>query len=252
MNAAPVIQSLAASVPLVSGVLQVDVSGDQTVQLTATVTDAETSPATLAYTWSSSAGGTFIGNGPQVGWRAPAGSADPATVTLTVVESYTQASTAKENRVSSTVQVRYNESMIGGLVTQFLKDFGNFSVSPQVCVRNFSATMCSSGRAEELGDVTGQRNQSGVQVESATVGTPAVTVSSAATSASIAVPCSFRDRFSNGTHQTVTGTCNLTAVYDTSRWYLCTSRFNDGVVTTDRLGSSVVTTSRTLPPFSHP
>ncbi len=146
-------------------------TGDQTVQLTATVIDAETSPAQLKYDWSASPeNGTFTGTGAQVRWKAPTTTPVEFTTTLTVVETYSSGSTTKENRAVSTLPVRYNDLIIGGLVGQFLTDFGTFAVTPQQCVRNFSDSC--AGKAEELGQITSQRNRSGVQIESAAFTTP--------------------------------------------------------------------------------
>ena len=153
-NAPPVIQSVVAGSP------QVEVTGDQTVQLTATVTDTETSPPQLGYDWSAvPPNGTFIGTGAQVRWKPTSAMTDPVAITLTVVENYASGSTLKENRASSTAQLRFNEMILSGLGGQFLTDFGTASVSPLMCVRNFSATLCSKGRNDELSDITGNRNR---------------------------------------------------------------------------------------------
>ena len=234
-NAAPVIESL------VLGAQQVE--ADLDVQLTATVKDAETAPAQLTYLWSSSSsGGSFVGTGAQVRWKAPRGATTPdlITLTLTVVEAYGTTTPKKENRTTSTVQVRYNDSEkeIRDLASQFLTDFGTYSVSPSQCVRNFSDTLCASGKASEMTDVANNRNRTGVQIESATFSQPAVTLNAARTSGNASAVCTFVDRFSNGSRQTVTGTCNISAVYDAFRWFLCTSTFDGPFVTSNGLAPS--------------
>ena len=239
-NAAPVIQSL-----VINGQ---QVEADQEIQVTATVTDAETAPAQLTYLWSASpAAGTFVGTGSQVKWKAPKGAVTPdlTTITVTVVESYGTSTPKKENRVSLSAQVRYNDSEkeVRDLAGQFLTDFGTYAVGPDDCVRNFSSTLCSKGRSDEISDVSGNRNRTGVQIESATYAQFNVSFNAARTSAAASTVCTFVDRFSNGTRQTVTGTCNISAVYDAFRWYLCTSTF-DGPFTT----STGLAPSR----YSHP
>src|SRR5262245_43739051 len=89
-NAPPVIQSVAVSA------VRVEAGGD--VQLTATVTDAETPVSQLVYAWSASPiTGSFTGTGSTVTWHAPASAMTPTVVTFTVVvtESFTSAGQAK-------------------------------------------------------------------------------------------------------------------------------------------------------------
>ena len=245
-NSPPTIQSLVAGAP------QVEVAGDQTVQLTATVTDAETSPGQLTYNWSASPeNGTFTGTGAQVRWKPPTTTPAESTITLTVVETYSSGSAMKENRVSSTLPVRYNDLIIGGLVSQFLTDFGTFEVGPAQCVRNFSDN-ASCGKASELRDV--QNNRSDFHIFSASYQISSLTYTNS-TFARVLAPCTFKDRRnSDGVMETVSGTCNLTAVYESPRWALCTSGFDPPFTTTiGSVGTPTVTLDRALlPRYSHP
>lgn len=243
-NAPPVIQSLAAGAP------QVEVTGDQTVQLTAAVTDAESSAAQLTYIWSASpANGTFAGAGAQVRWKAPAAASDPSTITLTVVENYGSGSAAKENRVSSSRAVRYNDLIIGGLVNQFLTDFGTFSVTPEQCVRNFSNS-CPK-KFEELNDV--RNNRALVHIESAVFSISSISMQPSGTFADIVAPCVFKDtRNSDGKHQTQTGNCLLGATYENSRWLLCYSDYQPISSEIQSAGGRMIIVDGREAPFSHP
>jgi len=247
VNNPPTIQSIAAG--------SVDVDADQSIQLTATVSDAETAPSALTYQWSSTpTGGTFTGGGAQVRWKAPANSPDAYTIGLTVVETFKSEGVTKENRVSSSVQVRPSDLAVRALVSTFLTDFATFSTSAAQCVRNFSDKLCSSGKASELSDISGNRSRSGVQIESGTFTISSVTFNGALTAADILAPCAFTDRFSNGSRVTNGGVCHMTAVYDAPKWYLCTSNFDPPYTSTpSSAGPPVVFTDRALLPlYSHP
>src|SRR5205085_9676256 len=136
------------------------VEADDEVVVTAYVRDAETPLDQLAYGWTAApANGTFIGTGPQVRWRAPhlQPTPDLYTLTLSITEKYTQNGGGGENKVSRTAQVHYNDSYrkIYKLTSDFLTDFGNFSVRPQQTVRNFSDSC--QGKVAELHDVQDNR-----------------------------------------------------------------------------------------------
>jgi hypothetical protein len=214
-NTPPTIESLVADSPIV------EVTGDQSIQLTATVSDSETAPALLQYLWSATpATGTFVGSGPQVRWTPTAATPDSFTVTLTVVDAYTSGATAKEHRIQKTVDVRYHDMIIGGLVGQFLTDFGTFELSPAQCVRNFSDAC--PGKAEELEQIIEERRD--VHIESAASSIASI-VYTTPTFAHIDAPCTFVDNVA-----TTTGHCLLTAIYDDLHWWLCESHYSDFVV----------------------
>ncbi len=201
------------------------VEAGRQLQLTASVTDIETPIDQLTYTWAvSPPGGTFIGAGPQVIWQAPHQQPSPAvyTVTLTVIESYSAGQ--EQHTVSSSAQVRYNDSdaEITGLVIQFLDDFSTFSVTPAQVVRNFSDSC--PGKAAELQDVTINRQL--FHINGGSYFVSSIGYDSQRTFADIAAPCTFFDTvIATGVDQTVTGTCQLTAVYENWRWLLCDSHF---------------------------
>lgn len=240
INTPPTIQSVTAGA--------VRVEADTEVQLTATVQDAETPVASLTYQWSSQpAAGTFTGSGAQVRWRAPKSvtTPDTYTLTLTVVENYTSQGQPKENRVSGSTQVRYNDSVaeISKIVGDFLTDFGTNSVTPEQVVRNFSDSC--RGKAEELIDV--QNNRRLFTILSAQYTIQSVTLNSDRTRADVVAPCTFRDiPKSTGVTETVRGTCLLTSVYESFRWWLCDSRF-EHISTTIPLALQP-----SLLPYAHP
>jgi hypothetical protein len=117
-------------------------------------------------------------------------------------------------------------------------------------VRIFCDRLCAAGKADEISDITANRNRTGVQIESAAFPPPSVTLNPARTSAEVFTRCTFTDRYTNGTRGTVTGTCHLTAVYDNFRWFLCTSAFEGPFSSTDPAGN--ITIHGFVPPFSHP
>ena len=200
------------------------------VRVSATVTDAETPPASLVYEWTTAVG-TFTGSGAQVMWRAPATAPTPAPyeLTLTVVERYTAivggVSRSLENRTTKTVSIRVNNSPreTADLAIRFLTDFANSSIPAAVCVREF--TDSCEGKQDELRDV--QNNRETFDIVGFALGTPEVELNSRLTLATIDVPCDFTSiRLATGDEEQAVGTCALTAVYEQWRWWLCTSRFS--------------------------
>lgn len=208
------------------------------VKLTAIVDDAETPPEKLTYSWSGSPiGGTFTETGPgQATWHVPSKAATPTlnSLTLTVTETYMSAGTQKENRVSSSVQVHYNDSVEENttLALGFLTDFSTYSVSPEQCVRNFSDNC--QGKEDELADV--QRNRDLFHILGGTFSVSSVELNSDKTKGAITAPCTFEDTVkATGVRETVVGTCVLTSVYEDWKWLLCVSHFDWDHTTTSSL-----------------
>ena len=222
-NTAPTIESIAVS--------SARVDAGQEVQLTASVKDAETPLDQLTYTWSASpVSGTFTGSGAVVKWRAPMQQATPALylLTLTVTEKYTSSGQTRENTVSSTASVHYNDSPaeVAHLGIDFLVDkFANFNVSPAQAVSNFSDSC--KGKADELGDVT--ENRANFHILSGTFTPTSVAFNSGLTTGTVDGPCAFEDIPNSGPNagrkERVSGTCHLTTVYENFRWFLCVSNF---------------------------
>jgi hypothetical protein len=227
-NDVPVVNSLTTS--------RSRVEADQEVVVTARVQDDVTPIDQLIYEWSAKpVNGTFTGSGLQVTWRAPRLEATPDTytLTLTVIEKYTDKGVAKENRATAAVQVHYNDSTaeISKLSVGFLNDFATYSISAEQCVRNFSDSC--NGKAAELSDI--RANRINLQIQSGRLGTPTVVLNGDLTFANSNVPCTFVSTLkATGKTETATGTCLLTAVYENFKWFLCDSHFSGSATTAIR------------------
>lgn len=222
----PVIQSVTVTVQ------RVEV--DTPVIITAQVEDSDTSPQSLRYEWTSTAG-TFEGTGQVVTWRAAKGSVDTPTdvvVTLSVFEPYqvleNGAIVNREYRVSqSATPFRLHDSVaeISKMAVTFLVDyFGNSSVSPDECVRDFSDSC--RGKRSELEQIVDNRDEIIIYSASATV--QSVLPNSDLTRANIRASCHWVDALlvTPNQRRDVVGTCLLTAVYENGRWWLCDSTFS--------------------------
>ena len=234
-NDAPVIASITVSSPRVEA--------DQAVVATAFVSDAETPLDQLTYQWSATpVEGTFTGSGPIATWRAPRQQATPDlyTLKLLITEKYTSAGQPKENSVSSTVQVHYNDSPkeILTLSMRFITElFPTSTIPAQQAVADFSDS-CSE-KASEYNDVA--NNRINFQILSGTYTNVSVTPNGDRTFADVSGTCVFRDIPKDpknpnvGKTETVTGICRLTAIYENWKWWLCSSRFEGIGVTINSL-----------------
>jgi hypothetical protein len=234
-NPPPVITALVAQSTRTSAPSNFADLGEEIV-VTATVQDAETPVSRLVFEWSAD-GGTFTGAGAVVRWRAPTGITTPAQSRLTV--KVTEPLDGTSQSVSSTVTVRVHNSIkeISDMSVQFLVEFSEQKLSPENIIRNFY-TGCS-GRDSELADV--KNNQTYYTINSYTISNPtSATVSFGGT-------CPFRNKTGvdgcvqtpvewhatykpTGLTETSKGTDQTTAVYRSSRWWLCDSDF-DGTTT---------------------
>jgi hypothetical protein len=207
---------------------------DEPIAVTATVRDAETPLSMLTYTWTAAPQpGTFTGdntNGSAVLWRPPKGQKTPDiyTVTLTVSEAYTSAGQAKQNSVSKSATVHYNDSPgeVAFLGRDFLvTKFGDFNVSPADAVSNFSDSC--QGKADERADVT--NNRANFHILSASFIPSTISFNPSRTSGTVEGACQFEDMPNSGPNagrrEFVSGICDLTTVYENFRWLLCTSTF---------------------------
>jgi hypothetical protein len=234
-NDAPIIASITVSSPRVEA--------DQAVVATAFVSDAETPLDQLTYQWSATpVDGTFTGTGPIATWRAPRQQATPDlyTLKLLITEKYTSAGQPKENSVSSTVQVHYNDSPkeIMTISMRFITElFPTSTIPAQQAVADFSDS-CSE-KASEYNDVA--NNRINYQILSGTYTNVSVTPNGDRTFADVSGTCVFRDIPKDpknpnvGKTETVTGICRLTAIYENWKWWLCSSRFEGIGVTTSSL-----------------
>jgi hypothetical protein len=209
---------------------------DREVTLTADVEDAEKAPAALTYIWSADVG-TFSGSGMSVTWRLPKGATPTpvnVVVRLTVVEPYQVLEAGqlvnREHRVSrdaEPVRVHDSPGEIIRMVRTFLIDyFGNITVSPDACLVDF--TNSCRGKEDERVDIVNIRTnyQSVLEVR---VDSPQVLLNGALTFADVSAPCLFRSVHKVTGYEAYAGDCELTAVYEQGRWWLCSSHFRNGV-----------------------
>jgi hypothetical protein len=234
-NDAPVIASITVSSPRVEA--------DQALVATAFVADAETPLDQLTYQWlATPVDGTFTGSGPIATWRAPTQQTTPDlyTLKLLITEKYTSAGQPKENSVSSTVQVHYNDSPkeIMAISMRFITElFPTSTIPAQQAVADFSDS-CSE-KASEYNDVA--NNRINFQILSGTYTNVSVTPNGDRTFADVSGTCVFRDIPKDpknpnvGKTETVAGICRLTAIYENWKWWLCSSRFEGIGVTTSGL-----------------
>jgi hypothetical protein len=232
-NAPPVIQSITAAARA---------EPRDEVSVAAVVQDQETDPTNLIYQWSA-AGGTFTGTGATVRWIAPSITGPSAfDLTLTVIERYTVAvpgggEEAHENRVTGSTTVHVNDSSreVTTLATTFIDDFLHSDRSPEFCVRNFSDSC--PGKRDELDDIRKDRAQvvndpSRSSMEPGTI----AFYDSESSHRSVAVSqsgfadfravCHFASTSkSTGVFGIITGTCQLTNVYENWQWRQCASHF---------------------------
>lgn len=235
-NAAPVITSVT--------VTRTEIEGGDTVDLTATAQDGETPPDQLGYLWAvDPPGGTFMGAGQSVQWRAPLDGPVPTDylLTVTVVEAYVGREgvsgrpTYLEHRVTaSSPPVAVNDAFreMKQLGERFLADLSNSSVSPEVCVRNLTDS-CDRKR-HVLEDIN--RNRLDYTIISARYqfkefvrsrSGPECTARSGAASCALVIYAVewIWVRKSDGARELVRGENDLKGVYERSRWRLCDSLF---------------------------
>jgi hypothetical protein len=221
------------------------------VQVSVTVTDAESAISDLTFNWSAALG-TFSGSGANVIWRAPAEATTPIEVTLDleVVETYTSQGRSVQNKVAGAVTVALHDSVkeVSDLSRQFLLDFSDSSLDVAHVMRNFQPGCY--GTADETGDVT--NNRANFNIIQSNVGPAQTTVRfggfcsfrNKAGDACARVPVFWRsvakkDLYDGFTGQLVlrageqtvaSGVDQLAAMYyrEQKRWRLCDSSFDPG------------------------
>lgn len=198
------------------------------VTLTVNVADDESAADALSYEWTAPAG-SITGTGRIVRWRAPTGGSVPTNyrISVVVVDKYSAGPPPLEHRVSGQSQPVYVDDSprtVETMAVQFLNEFGDNDLSPEYCVRNFSDTC--SGKRREREDIADVR--AGFTVQQVKLGTPRVTVNSTRTNATVRVECAFTS-FDKAKKTTVVaaGTCELTLVNQSYRWWLCDSSMHD-------------------------
>jgi hypothetical protein len=161
-------------------------------------------------------------------------------LTLKVTEKYMSSGVARENTVSASGQVHYNDSYreINIISMRFLTElFPNFSVTAQQAVQDFSdsttlqpdGTTCAKEKDMEFNQIANNRVK--FHILSGTYTNVSITLNSDKTFADVRGTCMFEDipqEVANpyyGRKKRVSGTCHLTAVYENWNWFLCASYF---------------------------
>jgi hypothetical protein len=222
-NNAPRITALAVSTDRVE-------VGEE-ITLTATVLDDETAPDELKYEWQATAG-SFTGTGRVVKWVAPTSANTPAvyTILLTVVDQYGSGSQMREHRATaetSRIHVDDSPKTVRAVAEEFLRDFATNSMSPDLCVRNFSdSAACRRGKQSELEDIIDVRRDYVMLSHKFSVSN--VRINMSRTRATVSGGCEFRSRRKRDNSIVVpAGTCELTLVNENYRWWLCESSMHD-------------------------
>ena len=208
---------------------------DETIALVATTIDAEAAPGALDYEWTGA--GSFSGSGATTAWRAPSTPA-PVTVTLKVVESFTEGPVTHRNEStrSFVVDVHDSQKEILDMGEDFLTRFSQSNIGTSEVLHNFSTT-CDRGRGrdDEKGDVDKNRADYIEDFSKFRITRrPPVTFNfggrctfrlrAADACAAYAVHWEVVDR-RNGSRGVSDGIDHVTAVLENNRWLLCHSDF---------------------------
>jgi len=208
------------------------IEADDELIVTAVVQDAETPLDKLTYEWSVTPDKGILtpsADGQQLKWKSPHAQPSPDiyTITLNVTEKYTSPEgEAKVNKADpKSVQVHYNDSWadVRRISMRFLTElFPTYAVSPQQAVQDFSDNC--PGKFDELTDVT--NNRIFFRIESGTYSISSTVLNADKISGTVVGTCVFKDTVvATGVHETVTGRCTLTTVYENWKWFLCDSHF---------------------------
>jgi len=223
---------------------------DETVAVTATVTDKETPISSLIFEWSADAG-SFSGDGSNVTYTAPH-AAGLVTLRLKITERYTAPDASglpveKENTTFGTTTIDVHDSVkeVGDMAKDFLVLFSQSSIQPVQVVHNFldGCGAGGTGKQDELVQVTA--NRANFRIMAWTVGNPEVTIN-------FDTACAYRNRQEDscttvdvdwrseckvqdpsigcptiGATRHDVGVDWVTARYDaaTQRWWLCDSDY---------------------------
>ena len=239
-NAVPVIESIAvqgrrANQPARMADLR------ETVDVTGTVTDAETPVAQLTYQWTATAG-TFSGTGGQVTWTAPESASTPSNVTITlrVVENYGN-NLSHQVTATQTVALHDSSKEVGDMAYRFLTEFSK----PQTnrdwrdIMRDFDLQggTCADAREIESEREDVERHYDNFFMHQYTVGTPSVGIGFdqgcsvpgrgvKPGDACATIPVTWDSTGPDGRRVT-SGVDYVSAAYsvDASKWFLCSSDF---------------------------
>jgi hypothetical protein len=215
----------------------------ETVDVRATVRDAETPVEELTYEWRATAG-TFVGTGANVTWTAPETVSAPTTVTITlkVIERYGNPGQPKNfsQDVSSTQTLSLHDSQaeVGSMAVRFLTEFSQPQVNKNVddVMRDFKPAACPQPSLVEAEREDVIRHYTSFSMNAYTIDKPTVRID-------FGEGCSFRGRPGDGCaivhvvwdstdtskniRSTAAGLDHIGAAYAVadSRWWLCSSDF---------------------------
>jgi hypothetical protein len=213
----------------------------ETIDVSATVRDAETPADDMTYLWSATSG-TFQGTGRTVTWTAPGTASGPVTLTLKLTENYGHSGQPRiyKHELTATIVVRLHDSTreIGDMAVRFLDEFSRPQSNKdwQDVMKDFKGSACPQPSLADAERTDVINHYTNYFMHDYDLGTPSVSVGFAGT-------CPFRARpgdacvavqvfwdstdTRSGLRLPARGIDHLTAVYanDDSRWWLCSSDF---------------------------
>lgn len=212
----------------------------ETIDVSATVRDAETAVDELVYQWTATAG-SFNGTGRNATWTAPTSATTPGMVTLTlkVVENYGHPGQARiySHEVTSAVTVALHDSVkeVGDMSRNFLVAFSQpQSVRDwQQVMKDFNRSRCPDSSEYDSERVSVENHIASFVMHTYDVGPASVRVAfggrcefNIAGDACASVPVRWDSTGPDGRGSTA-GTDYLSAIYvpADSRWWLCSSRY---------------------------
>lgn len=217
---------------------------DETVQVLATVTDSETSNASLTYEWTGP--GSLAPSGPTLTWKIPnaiaGGTPSTVTIGLKVTETFTEGGVVHMQSTSGTFPLRVHDSQkeVTDAGQDFLLLFSDSKYTTDQVLHNFSTT-CDSGRGRSAEAVDVDRNRrEGTQDAAAARITPRppatfsfkgnCVLPDGRVQRNIDACISYNAHWeyrlkSNGSKDITDGVDYVSAVLENDRWLLCHSDF---------------------------
>lgn len=220
----------------------------QDVAVTATVEDGAPTASALTYQWTANVG-TVTGTGASAVWRLNKGvisSGADVVITLTVVKPYQALENgqlvSREHRISKAAtafRAHDSNAEVSRIVLTFLVDyFGKYEVSPDACLVDFSSSC--PGTAEERDNIIDNRKRTNLRIVSTEARIGSIEFNGDRTFAWVVAPCKFTDVVvATGRQEWSSGNCELTAIYQQNRWWICNSNYraNNGGSSPSRVSS---------------
>jgi hypothetical protein len=211
-----------------------------TLDVSATVRDTETSVDELVYQWTATTG-TFSGTGRTTTWTAPASAATPITVTLTlrVVENYGHPGQPKiySQEATSTLTIALHDSVkeVGDMSVRFLTEFSKPQTNAdwQDVMKDFNRSRCPDPSEYDNERFSVENHIANFEMHTYDVGQASVRLNfggrcdfNIAGDACASVPVRWDSTGPDGRGSTA-GIDYLSAIYVPAdrRWWLCSSRY---------------------------